>query len=175
MVNARGARVRSAPMAAHRLRRPATTTVAAAGLMALVAAGFVVYAVLAVAGLDSDMTASRDAVLLGLSGRDEDAATLAVAVVIGAFTLLTAVLCHGVLRRRQGARHAAMVTFGVLALVSLATGLAGLQAVPPGRNAWYAVLVGVLDAAVVVLLLLPVTADDFELAERARDRAASRV
>jgi hypothetical protein len=155
-------------------RGPSTSTVAAALAMGLVTVGFIVYAAIAIIGVDPT-NASRDAVVLGLSGREEGTATLLVSIAILALSMLTAMQCLGVARRRQGARHAALVTFGVLSFVSLAAGLTGLQAVPPAPNAWYGVLVGVVDAVVVALLLLPPTADDFELAERERDRRASRV
>jgi hypothetical protein len=160
-------------MSAPRPRRPSASTVAAALAIGLVTVGFIVYAVIAIVGVDST-SASRDALLLGLSSREEGMATMIVSIVILALSLLTAMQCLGVARRKQGARHAALVTFGVLSFVSLAAGLPGLQAVPRAPNAWYGVLVGVLDALVVVLLLLPSTADDFELAERERDRRAAR-
>ncbi|HEX6255169.1 MAG TPA: hypothetical protein VFZ70_05100 [Euzebyales bacterium] len=155
-------------------RPPSASTVAATLTIGVVTVAFIVYAGIAIIGVDPT-NASRDAVLLGLSGREEGSATLIVSVVILALSMLTALQCLGVARRRQGARHAALVTFGMLSFVSLAAGLTGLQAVPRAPNAWYGVLVGMLDAAVVVLLLLPSTADDFELAERDRDRRTTRV
>jgi hypothetical protein len=154
-------------------RRPAGSTVAAAVAIGVITVGFTAYAAIAIFGVAA-ASASRDAVLLGLTGTEESTATRIVSIVILALALLTALQCLGVARRRQGARHAAMVTFGMLSFVSLAAGCTGLQAVPRAPNAWWGVLVGLLDAAVVVLLLLPATADDFELAERERARRASR-
>jgi hypothetical protein len=161
-------------MRARPPRRPATSTVAAALTIGVLTVGFIAYAFISIVRVDAT-DASRDAVILGLSGREEGTATMIVSVVILALSLLTALQCLGVARRQQGARHAALVTFGVLSFVSLAAALTGLQAEPPAPNAGYGILVGVLDAVVVVLLLLPSTADDFELAERERDRRASHV
>lgn len=83
---------------------------------------------------------------------------------------MTAVLTVGVAARRVGARHAAIVTFGVLGFVAVTASVPGLLAEPPRPGAGYGVLVGVIDIAIVVLLMLPGTADAFEDAERARDR-----
>ncbi|CAN5917193.1 hypothetical protein BH23ACT10_BH23ACT10_23340 [soil metagenome] len=152
----------------QRGRRPAWSTIAAAGLMAVLTAVFATYAILALRGLSADDRTSRDALLLGLSGREESNATVIIAIVMLVVCLLTLTQCVGIVRRRQGARHAALMTFGVLGFVSLAAALPGLFAQPPSPNARYGVLAGFADIAVVVLLLLPLTADDVELAERER-------
>lgn len=154
--------------------RRAWSTIAAVGLMTALTATFTVYAIVALRGAAADDPASGGAALLGLSGREESAATVIVAIVILVVALVTLAQCVGVARRRQGARHAALMTFGVLGFVSLAASLAGLLAQPPSPNAPYGVAAGLANAAVVILLLLPMTADDVELAERQRDRAVRR-
>ncbi|MBW3603860.1 MAG: hypothetical protein KY460_02925 [Actinobacteria bacterium] len=152
-------------------RPPAWSTIAATGLMAVIIAGFVAFAVASLRGTDD--AASREAGLLGLTAQAENTAGIIVGIVILAVSLVTLAQCVGVARRRQGARHAALVTFGTLALLSLAAAVPGVTSSPPRPNAWYGVLVGVADLAVVGLLLLPTTADDIELAEREHDRRAA--
>lgn len=142
--------------------------------MAVVTVVFATYAILAIIAANADEPASRDALLLGLTAQEQSTATVIVALVMLAVSLVTLMQCVGVARRRQGARHAALVTFGVLGFVALAAALPGLFAQPPSPNARYGVLTGFADIAVVVLLLLPMTADDVELAERRRDRDAVR-
>jgi hypothetical protein len=143
--------------------------------MGVVSTVFAVYAVvvLVTAG-DGGLVASRDAVVLGISGREEGMATTMVVGVILVVSALTLSLTVGVLRRREGARHAALMTFGILGFLALAASLPGLAAVPQRSGAPFGVLVGLTDLGVVALLLLPATADDVEDAERERDRAAMR-
>jgi hypothetical protein len=160
---------------AHRHGRPAWSTSTAAAAAAVVTVAFVVYAVAALAGLDPTQTsASRDATMLGLDGRSERMVTTVTAVLVLAVSAVTAAQAVGLLLRREGARHAAMLTFGVLGLLALATAVPGLLIDPPRPAAGWGVLTGVVDLGVVVLLMLPTTADDFELAERWRSRPPSR-
>lgn len=135
---------------------------------------FVGYALLAAGAAGGGGAVSREALLLGLSGREESTATTMVIVLILVVSLLTLGLTVGVLRRREGARHAALMTFGMMGFVSLATSVPGLQAEPPRPGAPYGVLVGVLNVLVVVLLLLPSSAADVEDAEHDRARAVTR-
>lgn len=156
-------------------RRPARSTLAAVGLMGAVSLVFLAYAVAVLAAARNvGVVASRDAVLLGLSGREEGIAITIVGGVILGVSLLTLAQTVGVLLRREGARHAALMTFGVLSFLALATSLPGQLATPPRAGAPFGILTGVADAAVVALLLLPATADDVEAAERARERVAVR-
>ena len=156
-------------------RRPAPTTLAAAGVMGAVSIVFAAYAVAVLATMgDSGPVASREAVLLGISGREEHVATVLAAVVILAVSALTLGLTVGLLRRREGARHAALMTFGTLGFLALAASLPGLMATPQRSGAPFGVLTGLVDLGIVVLLLLPATADDVEDAERERERAALR-
>lgn len=143
--------------------------------MGIVSAVYVAYAVLVLRDSgDGGPVASRNAVLLGISGREEGVARIIVAIVILVVSALTVSLAVGVLRRRQGARHAALVTFGVLGLVALAASLPGLSADPPRPGAPFGLVTAIVDVAVVVLLLLPMTADDVDDAERDRERMALR-
>lgn len=151
----------------------AWSTRTAAGLMGLLTVAFGGYAILALLRVDtSRVIASSDAALLGLNGQQETTVTVIIAAVILVVALLTLTLTLGVARRREGARHAAMLVFGTLAVLSLAAALPGLTARPPRPGAGYGLLVGMLDAAVVVLLALPATADDVDTATRARERRA---
>ena len=156
-------------------RRPAPTTLAAAGIMGVLSMVYTAYGVAALttAG-DSGPVASRAAVLLGIDSREESVATMMAAGVILAVSALTLSLTVGLLRRREGARHAALMTFGVLGFLALAASLPGLMSTPQRPGAPFGVLTGVVDLAIVALLLLPATADDVEAAERERERAKTR-
>lgn len=156
-------------------RRPTWSTLTAAGLMAAVSLIFAVYALSAISGIVPDrISASRDAILLGLDAQQANNATAMAAGLILAISVLTLSLSVGVALRRVGARHAAMLVFGVLGFISLAAAVPGLQSTPPRAGAGYGVLVGLVDIAAVGLLLMPTTADDFELVERERERQLAR-
>lgn len=118
--------------------------------------------------------AGRDAALMGLSGPEERTGRAMAAVVILVVTALTAVVTVGVARHRVGARHAAIMVFGVLGFLAVAAAVPGLAAEPPRPGAAYGVAVALVDVAIVALLLSPGTADAFEDAERERDRRALR-
>jgi hypothetical protein len=64
--------------------------------------------------------------------------------------------------------------FGVLGFTALAAALGGLTATPPTPNAPYGLLCGVVNVAIVGLLLAPSTADDFERAEQERQWLLTR-
>lgn len=78
-------------------------------------------------------------------------------------------LAWGVFRRREGAHHAA-ITFAILGLIALAASSLGLTSDPPAENAKTGLMVGLVDAAIVVILLLEPTRDDFEYMESVRLR-----
>jgi hypothetical protein len=154
-------------------RRPAWSTLAAAGLMGVVTLAFVTYAVTAVAELDfTRVAASPEAARLGLDGARERMVTMVTAALVLALSLVSAAQGVGLLLRLEGARHAALLTFAVLGLLALAAAVPGVLADPPRPSAAWGVLTGMADVTVVALLLLPATADDFDLAERDRRRPA---
>jgi hypothetical protein len=82
---------------------------------------------------------------------------------------LCLIVLIGILRRQQGARHAAIMIFAVMAFGVLAISLSGLSADPPSRNAAYGVVCGLINAVIAGLLLAPSTAEDFSEAEHARN------
>lgn len=155
-------------------RPPSWSTVAAVAMMSVITGVFTTYAVAALRRPPGDATPSRDAVFLGLSGQQESNATTIAAILMLVVSVVTLAECIGVAQRRQSARHAALMTFGLLSFVSLAAALPGLTARPPSPNAAYGVLAGLADAAVVVLLLLPATMQDVELVELQRERSRVR-
>ena len=160
---------------AHRQGRPVWSTSVAAAAVAVLTVAFAAHAVAAVAGLDATQVAgSREATLLGLDGRSERMGTVVTAGLMLAVSTVTAAQAVGLALRRDGARHAALLTFGVLGLLALATALPGVLADPPRPAARWGVLTGIVDLAIVALLLLPATADDFDLAERRRSRPPRR-
>lgn len=56
---------------------------------------------------------------------------MATAVLMLAVSAVTAAQAVGLALRRDGARHAALLTFGVLGLLALATAVPGVLADPP--------------------------------------------
>jgi hypothetical protein len=89
-------------------------------------------------------------------------ATAIIAIVFGAVVFVSAIVVVGLVRRKSAAREAAFVVYGFLGFISIATSLSGLTSDPPAPSAWFGVLTGVANFAVVVLLLLPATARDFD-------------
>lgn len=75
------------------------------------------------------------------------------------------VVAVGILRLREWARHAAILTFLFFGLLMIPMAIYGATYDPPSRNAWLGLLVGAGDLSVVVLLLTPRASDDFEDAE----------
>ena len=112
--------------------------------------------------------ATRGEVLLGLNAQMGNNATLISAVLILLISVIALSVAIGVVRRRPGARLAAIGLFVALAAVSLWVGLGGVIARPPAPNAWYGVLTGVVDGLIVALLVAPATTQDFSRAELER-------
>jgi hypothetical protein len=151
-------------------QRLAATTKAAALLIAGLTAAFVAFAVRDVTAIDADRNAlEAEESLLGLNPDQANNAIVVSAVLIFAMSALCLLVLIGILRRRQGARHAAIMIFGVMAFAVLAVSLSGLTADPPSRNAPFGVVCGVINAVITGLLLAPSTADDFSEAEHARN------
>jgi hypothetical protein len=86
-------------------------------------------------------------------------------LVLSAWAVLLGV---NVLGRRRWARDATISTFGLFAL-SLPLSIAGMLVDPPARAAGVGVTVGLVDVAIVVLLLRPQTVADFDQAWRERE------
>lgn len=151
-------------------RRLAVTTKAAALLIAALTTVFVAFAARDVTRIDADRTTLQaEESLLGLNPHQANNAIVVSAVLIFAMSALCLILLIGILRRRQGVRHAAIVVFGLLSFGVLAVTLSGLVADPPSRNAAYGVACGVANAVIAGLLLAPSTADDFSEAEHERN------
>jgi hypothetical protein len=154
--------------------------VAAGVLMLGVSAPFVVQGVTAAvrAGQDSLASVRETLVTFGAPAQQSEATALFVlfAVVLLVASGLGVLVAVGVLLRRSWAREGALGLFGIFALLALASGLRGVTAEPPARNAGWAILVAAVDIAVVVLLLHPLTSRDFQVAEmrRGRKRAGRR-
>lgn len=153
-------------------RRLAPTTLAAAALIAALTTGFLTY-LLRYAGHERE-GADLDASLLGLNPQQaENAAGIARALIV-VVSVLSVLLLIGVLRRRSGARFAAIGVFGLLAIVVVSVAWTGLTADPPSPNALYGLGCGVVDALIVGLLLARATADDFDQAEHEREWLRTR-
>jgi hypothetical protein len=121
---------------------------------------------------------SRGAVNLGGSTTTSSSvavqnATAIIAIVFSAVVLVSVIVVFGLAIRKSAAREAAFVVYGLLGFISIATSLSGLTSDPPAPSAWFGLLTGVANFAVVVLLLLPATARDFD--PYARRIASSRV
>jgi hypothetical protein len=114
-----------------------------------------------------DPAFSRGAVILGGSTTNSSSAavqnvTAIIAIVFSAVVLVSVIVVIGLVRRKSAAREAAFVVYGVLGFISIATSLSGLASDPPATSAWFGLLTGVANLSVVVLLLLPATARDFD-------------
>lgn len=155
----------------------AKTTLAAAVLILLVTAPFLVNAVtLARATSDeADLRLQvREALILNNVNPGEREATnyaRYLSIIMGVVSLVTIAIAVGIFRRREGAQHAGIVVFSVLALVSIGASVAGLNADPPAPRAGLGLMTGLGNAAITVLLLMRSTMDDIEGAESLRTRA----
>jgi hypothetical protein len=160
----------------HEERPRATTTTIAGVLMLAVCIPFLVNGwdlyqlITEPASVDREL---RDALIVSGSGGGPQEtrrfAFFGAAVTLG-LCVLAMSLAWGVFRRREGAHHAAIVTFAILGLVALGASMQGLTADPPAENAKTGLLVGLLDVAIVVTLFLESTREDFEYMESIRLR-----
>ena len=155
-------------------RPRATSTIVAAVLMLLVCVPFVVNGFDLVRLVKDPGSASPEVktglILVGSAAGEKETKTFAMfgAVLMLGLCALTIVLAFGLLRRRPGSHQAAAVTFVVLSLIALGSSLSGLSADPPAENAKLGLLVGLVNAAIVVCLVLPSTQEDVEYAEMVR-------
>jgi hypothetical protein len=157
-------------------KRPRAGTTVGAGLIILgLTAFFVVAGVdLARSALDPsslDRETYLSAVGFGLNPEETQNFLGVMAVVLLGLCALTTSLGIGVLARREGVRHAALGTFALFTIITVPLSLVGLNAEPPSGGAFLGLLIGLADALVVWLLLMPKTTADFERAEVTRQRA----
>lgn len=156
---------------------PAKTTLAAAVLILLVTAPFLVNAVNLARATSDEATLRlqvRETLILNNVNPGEREATnyaRYLSIIMGIISVVTIAIAVGILRRREGAQHAGIVVFGVLAVISIGASIAGLNADPPAPRAGLGLLTGLGNAAITVLLLLRSTMDDIEGAESLRTRA----
>lgn len=154
----------------------ARTTATALAVMLALTAVFGAWSVDGIIGLSQDRALSSDEVLVGITRQTSDAATAITAGLVLAVCLVTLGLVLGIARRNPGSRYGAVVLFLLLGVVALASGLTGIAADPPARNAAYGLLCAVADFGVAGLLLAPATTHDFDLAEvEHRQRVIARV
>jgi hypothetical protein len=154
-------------------RRPAATTIAAAAGMIAVTVPFVVDGIgllsLASNPDAADADLKRDIIILGTGSGAGQVANYA-RIVGGIFLLISAIcwlLAFGVLRRKQGALNAAVGVFGLLAIVTIVLAVTGLDSAP---NAGFALILGIVEVAVVFLLTRRSTISDVERKEMVRAR-----
>lgn len=88
--------------------------------------------------------------------------TAIITVVFGATVVTTAVLTVGLAFRQIWAREGAMFVFGMLGIFSVSAALAGFAASPPAPAAWFGILTGLVNWAIVALLVAPPTRRDFD-------------
>ena len=103
----------------------------------------------------------------GVGGAASNASAIS-GVVIGAVVILSLIIVIGLAFRRDWAREAGVVIYGLLGLMSIAVSLGGLSADPPAPSAWVGMLTGLANVAIVVLLLVPPTSRDFRNSGRIR-------
>lgn len=157
------------------VRRPQTgTSGIAGGLMLAVTALFTVLGVdMARDALDPsriDRETILNAIGLGLNREETQNLKGMVAVVLLALCTVAAVLGIGVLRRREGVRHAAIGTFFVFAAITIPLAVTGIASEDPPPGVVIGLAIGVIDAVIVYLLARPQTMAEFERAEAQRDR-----
>lgn len=160
---------------AERNSRPRGGTALAAGILMLaITALFTVFGVdMALQALDPDRI-GRDSMLtaigLGLTREETQNLKGMVSVVVLALCAISAVLGMGVLRRREGVRHAAIGMFFLFTAITIPLAITGLASEDPPAGVLIGLAIGVLDAVIVYLLLRPQTMAEFERAEAERDR-----
>ena len=103
----------------------------------------------------------------GVGGAASNASAI-IGVVIGSVVILSLIIIIGLAFRRDWAREAGVVIYGLLGLMSIAVSLGGLSADPPAPSAWVGMLNGLANVAIVVLLLVPPTSRDFHNSGRTR-------
>lgn len=131
--------------------------------------GFVVFS-----ARELDPHSAREIATLGYSAQ-ETSNLIAIAFFVLAFvTVYTLILSVGLFRRRQWARHGAILTYVFFGMVMLPLAIGGLTADPPAPNAWLGVVLGLADFVIPVLLLTEEVSDDFGDMEWYRDRAEHR-
>ncbi|MEA2022653.1 MAG: hypothetical protein U9N79_00010 [Actinomycetota bacterium] len=127
--------------------------------------------------LDGDF--GRGALSFATSGTGTDAGSVAanasaiIGVVIGAVVLVSAIIVVGLAFRREWAREAGLVIYGMLGLLTVAVALGGFAGDPPAPSAWVGMLTGAANLTIVGLLFAPATARDFSGRPRRR-RADAR-
>ena len=155
-----------------------TATAILIALVLTVAFGFIAVESL-IGALDPDRLGGnfgRGALSFAPPGTGTDAGGAAgnasgiIAAVIGTVVLVSAIIIVGLIFRREWAREAGLVIFGLLGLVATAVSLGGIGADPPAPSAWVGLLTGGANFAIVGLLWAPATARDFR---RQRRRTAS--
>ena len=116
--------------------------------------------------------------LFGSGGTVRDASSAAqnasgiIAFVFGAVTLVSAIIIIGLILRQSWARESGMMVYGFLGIASLAASVSGIMADPPADSAWLGLLTALATLAIVGLLLLPVTAKNFDPIQQRRRRRA---
>lgn len=120
----------------------------------------------------AELETRQSLALLGLGAGTREIANFSVlgAVLVLAFCAVTLLVGVGLLRRREGAQFAGIATFGLFAILMIPTSFAGLRTDPPARLAWLGILIGLVEAVIVVLLLLPASWEEIENAESRRRR-----
>ena len=107
---------------------------------------------------------------LGIPPESFSTAAIFSSLVLLSVSLWTLLLGVALLRRRAWAREAAILTF-VFFTLCLPLSIVGVLSSPPAPNAWFGIGVGLIDATIVALLALRLTAEDVERADaQRRDR-----
>jgi hypothetical protein len=153
-------------------RSYAWTTLAALALVTVLTLVFTVQAVAGLVTVGDAQTVRESA--LGVNQDEVGAGRGLTSGLTLTLCVLTTAVALGIGMRRQGSRHAGIVLFLLLGVVSLGSSLAGLTADPPADNAWLGALNGVACLATCAMLLHPRTAADFDRAEVARRASAHR-
>ena len=116
----------------------------------------------------------RDLAMFGTAAEGSEVAIAFayLVAIVGTVTLLVLLLIAGVSALRPAAREAAFVVFGAMALIAGLATVGGLGSGGASSGSWLGAATSLSCLGIVILLALPATSLDFELAERDRRRRA---
>ena len=142
-------------------------TAAATVLGLLLTAPYAVQGIRSVTGNHDDEIVRDSLVFIGRQVRGPEAANAVfmTGLILVAASAVAVIALIGIALRREWAREAGMVIFGVFGLVSTLVSLSGLNAEPPAPRAGLGLLTGIGCFVVLALLLLPSTARLFSRRE----------
>lgn len=109
---------------------------------------------------DRDFETMREGLVLfgaPAGGESAENASLITGVLVGVAALVALIVILGLVLRREWAREAGIVVFGIFGLVGTLVSVGGMTADPPAPRAGWGLVSGLASLVVVGLLLAPAT------------------